>query len=185
VNAFDYLLIGVVLLSVVLAVWRGFVYELLAILGMVTAFFLASRFSAEAGAKLSGWIDQPQLQKVLGFVAIFLAIVIFFALLGLLLRKLLKSVKLSMIDRVLGFFFGLARGVLLIAIGFLLYSNYSKPQGQVWYEQSLFAPYVADLSHLLAYTIPAGYPFSLQTPAPTMPSEPPADDTSPAKETTL
>jgi len=52
-NFFDYILIGIVGLSMILSLWRGFVREIISIIGLVLAFLAASRLSGMTGDYLS------------------------------------------------------------------------------------------------------------------------------------
>ncbi|MBL4759550.1 MAG: CvpA family protein [Mariprofundaceae bacterium] len=160
-NYFDYILIGIVGLSMVLSLWRGFVREIISLIGLVAAFLIASRTSASAGDFLGQWIPNSTTSDIAGFIIIFVIIMIVVGLIGALIRKLVDMADLTATDRTLGIFFGIARGLLLIALTFLIYTSYTKPD-QAWAKQSLLTPYALQGAHLLGQVIPEGYPFSRQ-----------------------
>jgi len=161
VNYFDYILIGIVGLSMVLSLWRGFVREIISLIGLVAAFLIASRTSGAAGDFLGQWIPNSTTSDIAGFIMIFVVIMIIIGLIGALIRKLVDMADLTATDRTLGMFFGIARGLLLIALSFLIYTSYTKPD-QAWAKKSLLTPYAIQASDLLGQAIPEGYPFSRQ-----------------------
>ena len=160
-NYFDYLLIGVVGLSVVLSLWRGFVREIISLIGLVAAFFAASRASGYAGDFLGKWIPNGTISDIAGFVLVFVLIMLVVGIIGMIIRKLVDMADLTATDRTLGIFFGAARGVLLIALTFLIYTSYAKPDYS-WMKESLLTPYAIQAGDMLGEAIPEGYPFSRQ-----------------------
>jgi len=160
-NYFDYLLIGVVGLSVVLSLWRGFVREIISLIGLVAAFFAASRASGYAGDFLGKWIPNGTVSDIAGFALVFVLIMLVVGIIGMIIRKLVDMADLTATDRTLGIFFGAARGILLIALSFLIYTSYAKPDYS-WMKTSLLTPYAIQAGDMLGEAIPEGYPFSRQ-----------------------
>lgn len=170
-NFFDYVLITVVGLSMVLSLWRGFVREIISLVGLVLAFFLASRFAGDASDFLDQWITQNNLANIAAFILIFVLVMFIVGALGFIVRKLVDMAALTATDRTLGMFFGAARGLLLIGTAFLMYTAYAKPD-MPFLQKSLLTPYAVQLSEFIGKTIPADYPFSTQEggSAPAIPS---------------
>jgi len=158
-NLFDYLLIAIVGLSMVLSLWRGFVREIISLIGLVAAFFAASRASGMTAEMLHGWIPNTTAANIAGFTLVFVAVMVVVALIGALIRKLVDIADLTATDRTLGMFFGLARGLLLIGLFFLIYTSYTKPDTP-WMKKSMLTPYAIELGNMMGKAIPAGYPFS-------------------------
>ncbi len=146
----------------VLSIWRGFVREIISIIGLVLAFFTASRLSSEAGSLFDSWISSQTITNIAGFILMFVLVMVTVGLIGAFLRKLVHMADLTATDRTLGIFFGAARGTLLIALAFLVYTAYAKPD-QPWLQKSALTPYVLELSNLIGQTIPDGYPFSTRS----------------------
>jgi len=158
-NLFDYLLIAIAGLSMVLSLWRGFVREIISLIGLVIAFLTASRISGMAGDFLHDWIPNATAADIAGFAVVFVAVMVIVGLIGALIRKLVDMADLTATDRTLGVFFGLARALLLIGLFFLIYTSYATTD-KPWLEKSRLAPYAIDLSNMLGKAIPAKYPFS-------------------------
>lgn len=109
---FDYAVIGIVSVSVLVGLWRGAVYEVLSILGWPLAFVV----SGYAGPQLAGLLPagSAQTRAVLAYVGVFVAVLLVWALLSWLLSKLATAVGLGVMDGMLGAVFGVLRGVLVV-----------------------------------------------------------------------
>ncbi len=145
----------------VLSLWRGFVREIISLIGLMAAFLAASRTSGMAANLMHGWISNTTAANITGFALVFVAVMVVVALAGALVRKLVDMADLTATDRTLGMFFGFARGLLLIGLFFLIYTSYTKPDTP-WMKQSMLAPYAIEMGNLLGKAIPGGYPFSRQ-----------------------
>lgn len=110
----DILLLLVLLASVLLGMWRGLVFEALSAAGWVAAFFLAQWQAATVAAHLPMHSFSEPLRYAAGFAAVFIASVFAAGLLAWLLKKLIETVGLRPVDRVLGAGFGLLRGVVML-----------------------------------------------------------------------
>ena len=145
----------------VLSLSRGFVREVISLIGLVLAFIVASRVSGPTGDYLGQWISNSTVADIAGFAIIFVIVMVVVGLVGAVLRKLVDLAALTATDRTLGVFFGAARGMLLIALCFLVYTSYTKPDAP-WLKKSLLTPYAIQLGEMLGQAIPEGYPFSRQ-----------------------
>lgn len=120
----------IILLSAVLAYARGLVRELMAIAGWVGAAILAFIFAPAAtplvkeipmvGEYLA---DSCELSVVAAFAGVFAIGLIVAALFTPLFSSLIQRSALGGIDQALGFLFGVLRGVLLIAVAFIVYDR--------------------------------------------------------------
>lgn len=138
-TVFDYFVIVVVALSLLIGLWRGVVSEILALVAWVVAFFAARTWSGQAGELLAFGLTDQAWRQVAGFVAVFVAVLILFALARWLLSLLLSAVGLGPLDRLLGGVFGVARGVLVTWVAVLLAGLTALPQQQ-WWRQAVLAP---------------------------------------------
>lgn len=136
---FDYLVLGVIALSMLFGIWRGVVSEILALVAWIVAFFAARAFAAPAGDLVANGMADPAWRQASGFIAVFVGVLVLFTLGRWLLSLLLKAVGLRPLDRLLGALFGLARGVLVVWIAVLLGGLTPLPQ-QAWWSQARLAP---------------------------------------------
>jgi len=136
---FDYAVIGIVALSLALGLWRGVVSELIALAAWVLAVMAALEFGGEAGNFLFFKIADPAIRALAGCALVFVVVLVAMSLVRLAVHSMVKALGLSLSDRLLGMFFGVARGVLvvmaLVAAGGLT----SAPQ-QAWWKQAALAP---------------------------------------------
>lgn len=118
-NVVDVGVCVVVLLSLTIGAWRGFLYEVFSLAGWVVAFLSARWLAADVVAYLP-WEGASQgLRYAAAFVAVFVVAAFAAGLVSWLIRKLATQVGLRPVDRVLGAVFGLVRAAaLLVALAF-------------------------------------------------------------------
>lgn len=96
---------------------RGLLRELCSLAGLVVGGYLAFTFHGPLAESLLQSFKWPaQLCVVATFLALFLATVIFFSLLGYLLSRFVKLLFLGGLNRVAGALFGLLQGTLLLIV---------------------------------------------------------------------
>lgn len=149
----DWALLAVLLLSAVVGLWRGLVYEVLSVGVWVAAFLLAQAFAAQAGAWLPVDGFSEPLQVAIGFAAVFLLAAFTGGLLAWLVKKLVESVGLRPVDRVLGGVFGLVRG-LVILLGLALVVNMTPLQSNALWKASPVAAQLSATLHAIKPLLP-------------------------------
>ena len=110
----DWILLGVMLLSLAVGFARGLVYEVLSVLGWAAAFFAAQWLAPQVAPKLPMASFSDPLRHAAAFVLTFVVAVFSAGLLASLLRKLVSVAGLRPMDRVMGAAFGLVRGLLIL-----------------------------------------------------------------------
>jgi membrane protein required for colicin V production len=139
VTPFDYAVLAVILLSLLVGGWRGVVGEILALVAWVAAFLAARTWAEPVGQLVASGMAEPLWRQVSGFIVVFVAVLILFALARWVMSLLLKAAGLRPLDRVLGAVFGIARGVLVVWVAVLLAGLTALPQ-QTWWRQAWLAP---------------------------------------------
>lgn len=139
----DLILLGVLLASMVVGLWRGLVYEVLSLAGWLAAFVVAQWLAPVVANALPYLQGAPaSAQYAVAFVVVFVATLFASGMVSWLIKKLVDTVGLRPVDRTLGGLFGLARGVvLLLALTVVLQLTgvsrdawWSTAQGPVWLE---------------------------------------------------
>jgi membrane protein required for colicin V production len=123
---------GIVLLSAILAYSRGLVREVMAILGWVVA-GVAAFLLVPAVEPLMGEVPVigPTLEAaceiriVAAFAIVFVLGLVVLAVFTPLLSGAVQASPLGGIDRALGFLFGVARGIVLVAVALVLYDFFA------------------------------------------------------------
>ncbi len=139
-TAFDYVVITIVAASVLLGIWRGVVGEIIALAAWILAFFAAKFFGADIARFLFSSITDPALRIVAAWVAVFVAVLLLMALLRLAVHGLLKALGLSLTDRLLGLFFGAARGLVIVLVLVAVGGMTMAPKEKWWSEAVFSAP---------------------------------------------
>ena len=120
----------IIILSARLAYSRGIVREAMAIVGWIAAAVLAYIFAPQIEPLikevpiLGDFIaDSCELSIIAAFAAVFAVALIVVSFFTPLFSSLVQRSALGGIDQGLGFFFGVARGILLVAIAFFVYDT--------------------------------------------------------------
>jgi membrane protein required for colicin V production len=113
----DWVLLAVLALSVVVGLVRGFIYEVLSLLGWVAAYFAAQWLAPQLAPALPVGTPGSALNHAAAFAIVFILALIVWGLAVRVLRMLVRATPLGGVDRLLGALFGAARGlVLLLAV---------------------------------------------------------------------
>ena len=119
-TGFDYTVFAIVIMSALLGWWRGLVYEVLSLMGWVAAVFAARLFSASVAPYMPDALGAESARIVEACIALFVGTLIVCGFVSWLLSKLVKWSGLGLLDGLLGMFFGMVRGVLVVLVLVLL-----------------------------------------------------------------
>lgn len=137
---FDYAVLGVIGLSLLLGAFRGLVKEMISLAGWIVAAVVASTFASQFAEWVPAGVSNPVLRVAITFVIVFLAVVLFSAVVGWILSMLIKAAGLGLADRILGAMFGLARGVLIVLVTVMLAGLTMLPKDPIWKQAVLSGP---------------------------------------------
>ena len=140
-SGFDLVIALIVVISVVVGIWRGFIKEAFSIASWVLAFWLGNAFCHEAGEFLASYISIPTetFRVWAGFVLVFIATLLAFGLLSVILSKLLLHGPIKTLDRVLGVGFGALRAAAIVVALLLVFRGFGLDQS-AWWANSQFIP---------------------------------------------
>jgi membrane protein required for colicin V production len=117
----DWTLLAVLALSVLVGLWRGFVFECLSLAGWVAAWFGAQWLAPVLASHVPIGAPGSALNLAVAFGLGFLAALLVWSIAARLVRMLIHATPLSIPDRLLGGGFGVLRGgVLLLALATLV-----------------------------------------------------------------
>lgn len=137
---FDYAVLTIISLSIIVSVVRGFAREALSLLGWVIAFFAANALSGIAAEWLAPFIQDGSVRVFAAFVSLFIVTLILMSLFAMMISRMLKSAGLGLEDRLIGGFFGFARGMLIVLIMVLVAGLTPLPRQHAWTEAMLSPP---------------------------------------------
>lgn len=112
----DLTIIGIIALSILTGLIRGFVKELVALCVWVLAIWVAYHYSPSVEPLLKSYMQDKTTRTICAFVALLLSTVIAGGLVNGLFSFILKRSGLSGTDRLLGMGFGFVRGVFIVAL---------------------------------------------------------------------
>ena len=166
----DAALIAVAFISGLLAMYRGFAREVLSIVswlvaaGAVLYFVLYHKPFAEEMAQQMG--TQVAVAQIVVGALIFVIVLIVVHLITARLSDAILDSRIGMIDRILGFIFGVFRGFILIVIPFMFYEAFfPEPEQQYpWVRDSASLPYIKATGNALRSILETNLPSSLTAP---------------------
>ncbi len=112
----DMALAAFLLLSVLVGLMRGVVFELLSLVGWFVAYFVGLWLTPMFVASMPVGAPGSTLNYVVTFACVFLAALVVWSILARLVRALIRATPLSPVDRVLGAGFGFVRGLVVLLI---------------------------------------------------------------------
>ena len=164
-------LIVIALLSGLLAMYRGFTREVLSILSWVVALAavayvvlfqegLAKDLATQVGVQL------PIAKVAIGGIVFLIVLIVVHLVTSRISDTILDS-RVGMIDRVMGFVFGVARGLVLVVIPFMFFEEFvpeSKGAQPVWVSQSKSLPLIRGTGNQFKTILVRYIPSSLSSP---------------------
>ncbi len=153
----DLILIGIMLISGLLALMRGFTREVLSLVAWGLAAFAA--FIAINQQQLVDlvmpYVDKPIIAKVAVGAVVFLLVLIIVSVISVKISDMVVDSAAGAFDRSLGFVYGLLRGFVLVAIAYLFYGWLLPPDKQeAWVRDARSLPYLKSAGSLLLSFMP-------------------------------
>ncbi len=136
----DMLIVGVIAMSALIGLFRGFFPELLSLLTWVVAVWTGWNFSDLVEPYLTGKLNSPFLELWVSRGVIFVAVLLIGGLIGQLVALLIRKTGLSGTDRSLGLLFGLVRGVVIFGVA-VLFAGMLDLSDEPWWQDSQAIPY--------------------------------------------
>lgn len=155
----DVIVIAVLLVSAIIAFLRGFIREVLTILGMVgatlAAVFIGPVLSPmlhnwftgpgeeEASGRLFGIIPYSMAADVIAYGGIFIIVIFVLSIVSHMVAESAKAMGLGPVDRMMGIGFGLLRGVFMLVLLYLPFHMLLGAEAKAnWFSDSKTHPYL-------------------------------------------
>ena len=152
-NWLDWTFAVIIALSVVAAIMKGFVQELISLASLVIALIVAAVAFPRAALWFEDLTKSYEIALGLGFLVLFVGTLLLGVVVSVLARKMVKAAGIQWFDRFLGAVFGLLRGVVVDCILLLVLLAFSiKPQAV---QQSSLAPYITTGAKVISLAMPA------------------------------
>ena len=153
-NPLDIGVIAVIVLSAIFAFARGFVREALSIVAWVGAAAITVYGFNPVLLFVSPLVNNVLLAQLIAGFGLFVVSLIVLTIATGYLARLVRASALSPIDRTLGFIFGLARGVLIVCLAYLLLDFVQPSERPAWIRDAKSAPYLHQGADLLRQFLP-------------------------------
>jgi membrane protein required for colicin V production len=143
-NGADYLIIGVLFLSMLLGLLRGFVREAVGVISWLGGLWLAWRYAHVVEPYLGGSIGEPPISTWAARTLIVIGVLVIGWLIAGILTYALRHSGLSvMVDRLLGLVTGFIRGAVVVAV-FVLLGQFVQLTQTSWWRGSRLMPYASE-----------------------------------------
>ncbi|MEI5663769.1 CvpA family protein [Bosea sp. CCNWLW174] len=155
VTILDLVVIGVVLISALLAAVRGLTREVLAIASWAAAAVVAWIFHPQLLPLVQQHIPNKTVALVAVIAALFLGTLIVVSLITARISDFVLDSRIGALDRTLGFVFGAARGLLLAVVGYLFFTALVPEKMQpAWARDSRSKPLLEETGRSLLTMLP-------------------------------
>ena len=132
----DIVISGIIVISALFSLMRGFVREALSLVGWIIASWLALTFAGDVAELFLSGISTPSLRVVVAFTILFVLTLVIMALINKFASKLVKKSGLTGTDRIIGMIFGVVRGALIVSILILL-AGFTTMTQDAWWQESV------------------------------------------------
>lgn len=151
-NSGDLIVISIVVLSGLIALFRGLIREVLSLAGWVGAALVTLWGFRYVQPLARNLIGGTLLADILAGAALFVLSLVVFSMISHAVSNLVRNSGLSALDRTLGFVFGLARGLAMVGLAYLALALWvwAKPSDRpAWIVEARTLPLVEATADLL------------------------------------
>ena len=151
----DLAVLGIVLVSALLSMMRGFTREVLAIASWAAAAAAAYYFYPMVMPYLTHYITKEVIAQAAAAAIVFFVTLIVVSLFTVRLSDAILDSKIGALDRSLGFVFGVARGFLLAVVAFAIFNwLVSEKQQPEWVKNARTRPVLTETADRIVAILP-------------------------------
>lgn len=154
ITLLDGILVGFTLVSAMLAMVRGFSREVLSIASWAAAAVAAYFFYPLVLPYVRPYIDNEQLAIVGAAAAVFIVALIIVTIITMKVADWIIDSRIGALDRTLGFLYGAARGILVVAVGLLFFNWLVGANAPAWIADAKSRPLLESLGTSLENLLP-------------------------------
>jgi membrane protein required for colicin V production len=148
---FDFAVLGILMVSGLIASYRGFLNESLSVAAWAVAALAAVFLSPIAKPFARSLIEPKWLADGLGILSIFLLLLIPLSFISFRVSEMARETPIGPLNRSLGFVFGVARGLLIVGLAYLVFTLFA-PAAKThpeWVREARLLPVVKGTAELL------------------------------------
>ncbi|MDW7772986.1 MAG: CvpA family protein [Desulfobulbaceae bacterium] len=143
ITSFDVIVVVLFLLFVLRGIWVGFMRQVAFFLALVFSYLAAGEYAGKILPYADKIIDSPKLIFFISFMGLFIAGIIVFILLGKVLNLVVQLTLAGWLDKLLGFFLGLAKAALVTSFLYMIMSS-GPSSAQELVKKSVTSKYLAE-----------------------------------------
>ena len=154
----DLILVGIMLVSGLLALMRGFTREVLSLMawGVAAVAALGAVLSPELNALVSQYLQPEIVAKIALGGGVFLVVLIVMSLISVRIADWVLDSAAGAVDRTMGFMYGLGRGLLLVVVAYLFYIwLVPKEKHEEWVRNARLLPVIENVGGVVISFLPA------------------------------
>lgn len=154
ITLLDGILIGVTLVSAILAMVRGFSREVLSVASWAAAALAAYFFYKPVVPYLKPYISNETILNIAAAGSVFLITLIIVSIITMKIADFIIDSRIGALDRTLGFIFGAARGILLVVVAMLFFNWLVTADQPSWVANAKSKPMLDSLGQQLVDLLP-------------------------------
>ena len=147
-NWTDYLIIALLTFSCIAGLMRGLLREIISLVTWLVALWLAWEFADLLAVHLGGALSAESVRTWAARTIIFVGALLIGAAIGAIVAHFVRLSLFSGVDRLLGFLFGLLRGVVVVGLLAIL-CHAVRLQEEPWFRESTLVPYAEQAGNVL------------------------------------
>jgi membrane protein required for colicin V production len=140
-NLFDVSILGVVNFCLINGIFRGLIKEGVSLIGVIIGFCAASYYYTSTAALLSTWISNEIYFRIMGFLIVFLGIVIITNVLMPMIKYMVGLDFIWGVDRSFGGGIGIIKGLFVCCMMLIIFAAFL-PKGTSYIAESKISPYL-------------------------------------------
>lgn len=140
-NALDYAILFVVVVSTLLSLKRGLFREVVSLLVWVIAIIVSIVFYQQLAIVLEPYIESVSVRVLTARFLLFAFCIVLGSVFIGLMGHLIKATGLGHLDKGLGMVFGALRGALLVILGIMLGKAFLPLDQETWWQQAVLIPH--------------------------------------------
>lgn len=154
ITLLDGILVGFTLVSAMLAMVRGFSREILSIASWAAAAAAAYFFYPAVLPYVTPHIDNEQLAMAAAAGVVFVIALIVVTVITMKIADFIIDSRVGALDRTLGFLYGAARGILVVAVGLMFFNWLAGANPPAWVAEAKSRPLLESVGGYLQGLLP-------------------------------
>ena len=155
----DWLIVGVLGISTLISIRRGFVKEALSLMTWIASVLVARLFASQFTVVLEPYIATDSLRLGAAYLILFIVTLMVGGMVNYLVGEFVRMTGLSGLDRLLGTIFGFARGGVIVLVLVALMHYILPVKEDDWYQQSQLIPQIVQVIEELGPVLWEQIPF--------------------------